>query len=62
MKAVNEADRLRAFVERYDHQKDAAEALEISGPYLSDLLKGRRPFSARMLEKLGLRQIVVEAR
>ena len=65
MKAIKEIDpleTLRAFVSKHETQGAAADALEISGAYLSDLLKGRREPSPAILEKLGLRRIVVEAR
>ncbi len=41
-------------------QRAAAEQLHISQAYLSDLLQGRRKFSAAMLAKLGLESVVVK--
>ncbi len=61
-KPINPAERLEAFVANYATQREAAAALKISGPYLSDLLNGRREFSDAILERLALRRIVVEAR
>ena len=57
MREIDPLERLRAFVAKHSNQKDAAAALEISGPYLSDILKGRRDFSPAILERLGLRRI-----
>lgn len=59
---INPAERLQAFVAKYPTQRAAAEALEISGPYLSDLLSGRREISDAILARLGLGRIVVEVR
>ncbi len=59
-KQVNPAERLEAFVAKYPTQRAAAEALKISGPYLSDLLRGRREISDAILSSLGLDRIVVE--
>jgi plasmid maintenance system antidote protein VapI len=59
---INPAERLQAFVAKYPTQRSAAEALEISGPYLSDLLSGRREISDAILARLGLGRIVVEVR
>lgn len=51
---------LKAFVARYPTQRAAAEALGINPSYLTDLLYGRRQFSARILERLGLQRIVTK--
>jgi hypothetical protein len=59
---INPAERLQAFVAKYPTQRAAAEALEISGPYLSDLLSVRREISDAILARLGLGRIVVEVR
>ena len=59
MKEVEPLLALRAFVAKYPTQLEAARALAISPPTLSDLLLGRRPFSARVLDALGLRTAVV---
>jgi len=61
MKPIDPAARLQAFVSKYPTQRKAAEALGISGPYLSDLLNGRREFSNTILKRLDLRRIVVAA-
>jgi plasmid maintenance system antidote protein VapI len=61
MKEINPLERLEAFVAEHATQRAAAKALRISAPYLTDLLKGRREFSAPILKRLGLRWIVVEA-
>lgn len=61
MKQIDPAERLQAFVAKYPTQREAAAALKISGPYLSDLLNGRREFSDAILERLSLRRIVVAA-
>lgn len=53
---------LRAFVGRYPTQREAAAALNIHEAYLSDLLRGRRDASPRILERLGLRRAVVQAK
>ena len=54
-------DSLRERVQRAGTQKDAAKSLGISGPYLCDLLHGRRPFSDRILWALGFERVVVKA-
>lgn len=59
---MNEVDpqvELASFLERYPTQNDAAKALGIAAPYLSDLLHGHRGFSDRILKRLGLKRIVV---
>jgi transcriptional regulator with XRE-family HTH domain len=59
MKEIDPLDRLRAFVAKHETQAAAAEALGVSGPYLSDILNRRRDFSDQILKRLGLRRIVV---
>jgi len=59
-KEVNPADVLRAFVNRFPTQRKAAKALNISEPYLSDMLKGNRQVSENILNHLGLRRAVVQ--
>lgn len=59
VKELDPKDVLAHFVRRYETQRAAAEALNISQPYLSDLLKGHRQMSQTMLDKLGLRRTVV---
>lgn len=61
MKATEPLDALRQYVERYPTQQDAAAALEIHPSYLSALLKGRQGFSESILDKLGLKRVVVKA-
>lgn len=61
MKEVNPLERLNAFVAKHKTQAAAAEALDVSRPYLSDIINGRRDFSDQVLEKLGLRRVVVAA-
>ncbi len=58
-KHTDPLDVLEAFVARYKTKKDAAFALNIGQSYLGDLLEGRRDFSDQMLEKLGLKRVVV---
>jgi len=48
-------------VRKAGSQKEAADALGISAQYLNDLLRGRREASGNVLEKLGLKRIVVRA-
>ena len=50
----NPITELRAEVAKYRTQQEAAKALGISPQYLTDLLKGRRSFSYKMLQKLDL--------
>lgn len=52
---------LKRIVATHETQAAAADALEISESYLSDLLAARRDFSDKMLEKLGLRRAIVRA-
>jgi len=51
---------LQAFVDRHGSQKAAAEALGVSSVYIHDLLHGKRRFSDRILEALGLQRIVIQ--
>lgn len=59
LKEVNPMAELNAFCAKYRLQKEAAAALGISPNYLSDLLLGRRDFSATLLTALNLREVVV---
>lgn len=59
MDETNPRHMLRQLVSQYGTQKAAAMSLGISQPYLSDLMKGRRTFSDKILKKLGLRSVVV---
>jgi plasmid maintenance system antidote protein VapI len=61
MKPVEPIDALQRFIEQHGSRKEAADALGVSLPYISDLINGRRDFSQRMLESLGLKQIVVKS-
>ena len=55
--AITPEKALESFVARYPTQTAAAKALRISKAYLSDLLSGRRNYSAAVLEKLGLEPV-----
>lgn len=57
---IHALERLQKFVARYPNQREAAEALGISQPYLSDLMNSRRDLSDQMLLKLGLKRVVVQ--
>lgn len=48
---------LRSYVAQHSTQAAAADALDISAPYLSDILAGKRGFSQRVLTGLGLRRV-----
>jgi transcriptional regulator with XRE-family HTH domain len=50
---------LRAHIAQYKSQREAATALKISPQFLSDLLTGRREPGSELLEKLGLRRVVL---
>lgn len=62
MKDSEALTRLKALVARTGSQVAAAKHLRCSQPYVSDMLAGRRNFSAVMLEKLGLRRQLVESK
>lgn len=53
---------LRARVTELGSQRAVARALGVSDPFISDLLRGRRRFSDRMLAQLGLQRAVVRTR
>jgi plasmid maintenance system antidote protein VapI len=59
MRETNPTDALIAYAKKFPRQSDAAVALKISPAYLSDLINGRRDVTDPLLEKLGLRRIVV---
>ncbi len=59
---VDPLERLREYVTRHGTQRAAAAALHVSDSYLSDLLNRRRPFSAIVLERLGLQWTITERR
>ena len=61
MKEVDPIKALNAFVSKHKTQAAAADALGVSRPYLSDIINGRRDFSDAILERLGLRRVVVAA-
>ena len=51
---------LEALVAKHGTQQVAAKVLRVSPQYINDLLRGRREFSSSMLEKLGMRRVVVK--
>ena len=59
---VDAVARLQRLVREVGSQKAAAQQLGCSNPMVTDLLMGRRKFSDAMLEKLGLRRTVIEAK
>ena len=61
MRQTDPLETLRQFVGEYQNQKAAAKALGIKPAYLSDLLNQRRGFSQRILDAIGLKQIVVKS-
>lgn len=61
MKEMDPIAVLRQVVKQHGSQTKAADALGVSGAYLSDLLNGNRPVSARILQQLGLERKVVKA-
>lgn len=60
MKETDPLETLHKFRDRYETLGDAASALSISKQYLSDMLRGRRDLSPRLLGKLGLKRVVVK--
>ncbi len=62
MRVVDPVIELRKFVERYDLQREAAQALGISQQFLSGMLLGRQNISDRVLEQLGLKRGVLKAK
>lgn len=61
MDEVNPRKALKDFVDQFATQGDAASALSVSQQHISDLLRGNRTFSPRLLKKLGLKRAVVDA-
>ncbi len=59
MREVDPVSVLKGFVAEYPTQAAAARALKIGQMYLSDMLRGNRPVSERVLRQLGLRWAVV---
>ncbi len=53
---------LTALIAAEGSQIAAARVLGIGQSYLSDLLNGRRLFSAKILDALGLERVVVQKR
>jgi predicted transcriptional regulator len=51
-------DALKRHVGQYDTQQDAAQSLGIAPSYLSDLLKGKRGASERLLKAMGLTRTI----
>lgn len=60
MKAADPQRILRALVKRYGSQKALAAELRVAESYLSEVLKGRRPYSDGFLSRLNLKRIIVE--
>ena len=48
--------------EGYGAQSEVARELEVSPQYLSDVLKGDKPVSDRILKWLGLERTIVRAK
>jgi len=61
MKEIDPLVALNAFIKKHKTQAAAAAELGIARSYLSEIVNGRRDFSDPILEKLGLRRIVVAA-
>lgn len=50
--------RLKTRVEKYDTNREAAQALGVSQPYLYDVLRGKREPASTILSALGLEKVV----
>ena len=50
---------LRQFVKTFPSQRHAAAKLGISQQYLTDILHGRRDFSDRILQAVGLQRVII---
>jgi hypothetical protein len=61
MKVVDPNPALIAFVSKYRTKNDAAAVLGISASYLQDILKGNRRIPTKVIEALGLKQVVVKS-
>ena len=59
---VDPLEELKAFAAKYQRHGDAAKALGISGPFLTDMLKGFRLVSPKVLAQLGLQRAVVKTK
>ena len=53
---------LEKIIKTSGSQSEAARRLNISVPYLSDIINGRRALSAAMLAKLGYAEIVIHVK
>lgn len=60
-KPINPLDLLRTLEKQHGSLKALAAALGYSAPYLSDVLRGRRNVTEKLLGKLGAKRIVVRA-
>ena len=60
-KVVDPVKVLEQFVAKYPTKGQAAKALRISQPHLTDLLRRRRNFTDLMLQRLGLQWIATKA-
>lgn len=49
--------KLRAVIAETGSQRKAAKALGISGPYVNDLLRGRRNPGPALLRRMGLEKV-----
>lgn len=56
---VDPKKRLDAAIRRTGSQRALAAELGVSQQYVCDLAAGRRPFSDGVLEKLGIRRVVI---
>ena len=60
MKEIDPIATLRAYVKHYGSFRLAATALGFDHSMLCNTLHGKRPFSPRLLKRLGLKRIVVQ--
>lgn len=58
---VNPVGALQAFIGMYESQREAADALGVTGAFLSHMLAGKSPVSPKVLARLGLKRVVVKA-
>lgn len=61
MKQLDPKTILEAFVNARPTKIEAAQELGISAAFLHDILKGNRGIPAKVLDALGLKQIVVKS-
>ena len=59
MKTIDAMGALKAHIAKYETQSKAAAALGMSQQLLSQVVNGKIGFSDVLLEKLGLKRIVV---